>query len=129
MGQIVPGVVASVVLSALFGLWRRHHKDKARPRERLLVGLIAAAGGVWLMCLIVLVMPPVPALEWMDVVRIFIKLAIFMVGSILALAGVSVTMAALGRCVHRGNDPAASAPAPHRSRGDLHRGFAQGRRL
>jgi hypothetical protein len=95
MGQIVLGVIAAVVLSALFGLWRRHHQDEARPVERLVVGLVAATGGGWLMGLVVFVMPTVPALDWLDIIGIFLKLAIFIAGAALALAGVRLAIAAL----------------------------------
>lgn len=96
MGQIVLGVVGAVVLSAVFGFWRRHHKDKARPVERLIVGLLATVGGVVLVCLVAFVMPAVLAYVWMDITGIFLKLAIFMVGSILALAGVRLVTTSIG---------------------------------
>ncbi len=60
MGQIVLGAVVAVVLAVVLGHWRRHRQDKAAPKERLRVGLLAA-GGAGLICLVVFVLPLIPA--------------------------------------------------------------------
>ncbi len=100
MGEIVVGMVVGIVaffvISVLFGLWRRHRKDEARPVEGLLVGLLVAAGGVFLMGLVVFVMPTVPVYDWWDIARIFLKVAILIAGAALALRGVGLAIASLG---------------------------------
>jgi hypothetical protein len=95
MGQIVLGVVVAVVLFAVLGHWRRHHQDKAGPKERLVVGLLAAAGGVGLICLVVIVLPVIPAYAWTDLVLVVIELATLIAGVTLALGGVSLAIASI----------------------------------
>jgi hypothetical protein len=58
-------------------------------------GLVAAAGGVWLMGLVAFVMPATPALDWLDIIGIFLKLAIFIAGAVLALTGVHLAIPAI----------------------------------
>lgn len=95
MAEILVGAAVAFALAALFELWRRHRKDKARAAESLLVGLLAVAGGVFLICLVIFVIPRIPAYDWGDIVLVFIKLAIVIVGSGLALGGARLTIATI----------------------------------
>jgi hypothetical protein len=93
MGEIVVGLVVAVVLSAAFGFWRRHHQPRARPAGRLVAGLLAAAGGVVLICMVVFTMPTPVAQAWTGIVLIFIRLAVLIAGITLALGGVRLAIA------------------------------------
>lgn len=92
MGGIIGGLVAAVILCVAFGLWRRHHQDQGTPAEGLAVGLLATAGGVGLMCLVVFVVPVIPAYTWTDIVLVLIKLVTLIAGVTLALGGVHLAV-------------------------------------
>jgi peptidoglycan biosynthesis protein MviN/MurJ (putative lipid II flippase) len=92
MGGIIGGLITAIVLCVAFGLWRRHHQDKATPVERLIIGLLVAVGGVVLACLVVFVVPVIPAYAWTDIVLIVLKLATLIAGVTLALGGVSLAI-------------------------------------
>jgi peptidoglycan biosynthesis protein MviN/MurJ (putative lipid II flippase) len=92
MGAIIGGLVTAVVLCAAFGLWRRHHQDKATPAEGLIVGLLVTVGGVVLVCLVVFVLPVIPAYTWTDIVLVLIKLATLIAGIALALGGIRLAV-------------------------------------
>jgi formate hydrogenlyase subunit 3/multisubunit Na+/H+ antiporter MnhD subunit len=87
MGAIIGGMITAVVLCTAFELWRRHHQDKATPVEALIVGLLVTVSGVVLVCLVVFVLPVIPAYAWTDIVLVLIKLATLIAGITLALGG------------------------------------------
>lgn len=97
MVEILVGAAAAVVLAVFFQLWRRRRKDKARAAEALLVGLLAALGGVFLLCLVVFVIPTIPAYDWGDIVLVFLKLGIVIVGSGLSFGGIGLAIASIGK--------------------------------
>lgn len=97
MAEILVCAAMACVLATLFQLWRRRRKDKARPAESMLVGLLAAVGGVSLICLVVFVIPAIPAYDWRDILLVFIKLGIVMVGVGLTLGGARSVAASIGK--------------------------------
>jgi peptidoglycan/LPS O-acetylase OafA/YrhL len=97
MAEILVGAAMAVALVALFQFWRRRRKDKARSAEALSVGLLAAVGGVFLICLVVFIIPAIPAYDWGDIVLVVIKLGIVMVGAGLTLGGAGLAIASIGK--------------------------------
>jgi hypothetical protein len=95
MGEILEGLATAVVPCVGFGLWRRHHQDQATPVEGLVVGLLVAVDGVVLICLVVLVVPVIPAYAGTDIVLVVIKLETLIAGVTLALGGGGLTITSL----------------------------------